>query len=115
MVFDIFLTDSSFSRVQINIIYSFKRVSPNAINLCDCIVLSDCSVNSISTLADFQYCKKLQDLYVRKNNIKDLNEICYLQDLQCLKCLWIDENPCADTCDELVFEMKILILNVMVT
>ncbi|CAK9813251.1 Cilia- and flagella-associated protein 410 [Anthophora plagiata] len=54
------------------------------------------SVNNISTLADFQYCLSLQDLFVRKNNIKDLNEVCYLQDLPNLKNLWLGENPCAE-------------------
>ncbi|XP_015439125.1 PREDICTED: uncharacterized protein LOC107194074 [Dufourea novaeangliae] len=54
------------------------------------------SVNNISTLADFQYCQSLQDLFVRKNNIKDLNEVCYLQGLPNLRNLWLGENPCAD-------------------
>ncbi|XP_078033739.1 uncharacterized protein LOC144468270 isoform X5 [Augochlora pura] len=54
------------------------------------------SVNNISTLADFQYCLSLQDLFVRKNNIKDLNEVCYLQGLPNLRNLWLGENPCAE-------------------
>lgn len=53
------------------------------------------SVNKIGTLADFQYCVKLQELFVRKNNIKDLNQVCYLKHLTRLKNLWLDENPCA--------------------
>ncbi|XP_018404249.1 PREDICTED: uncharacterized protein LOC108780911 isoform X2 [Cyphomyrmex costatus] len=55
------------------------------------------SVNNINTLADFQYCHKLQDLFIRRNNIKDLNEICYLQRLPHLRNLWFDENPCVKT------------------
>nr|XP_033330905.1 protein tilB homolog isoform X3 [Megalopta genalis] len=54
------------------------------------------SVNNINTLADFQYCLSLQDLFVRKNNIKDLNEVCYLQGLPNLRNLWLGENPCAE-------------------
>ncbi|XP_031837281.1 uncharacterized protein LOC116429037 isoform X4 [Nomia melanderi] len=54
------------------------------------------SVNNISTLADFQYCLSLQDLFIRKNNIKDLNEVCYLQGLPNLRNLWLGENPCAE-------------------
>ncbi|KAG7210397.1 hypothetical protein KM043_011929 [Ampulex compressa] len=54
------------------------------------------SVNNINTLADFQYCLSLQDLFVRKNNIKDLNEVCYLQNLPNLRNLWLGENPCAE-------------------
>ncbi|KAG5313774.1 CU002 protein, partial [Pseudoatta argentina] len=54
------------------------------------------SINNINTLADFQYCHKLQDLFIRRNNIKDLNEICYLQGLPNLRNLWLGENPCAE-------------------
>ncbi|KAL6425665.1 hypothetical protein ACFW04_009642 [Cataglyphis niger] len=54
------------------------------------------SINNINTLADFQYCHKLQDLFIRRNNIKDLNEVCYLQGLLNLRNLWLGENPCAE-------------------
>ncbi|XP_012534775.1 uncharacterized protein LOC105835778 isoform X2 [Monomorium pharaonis] len=54
------------------------------------------SINNINTLADFQYCHKLQDLFIRRNNIKDLNEVCYLQGLPNLRNLWLGENPCAE-------------------
>lgn len=37
------------------------------------------SVNKISGLADFEDCHKLQELYLRKNNIKDINDLAYLQ------------------------------------
>lgn len=53
------------------------------------------SVNRIRTLADFEHCKKLQHLFVRKNDIRDLNQVCYLRDLPALKSLWLAENPCA--------------------
>ncbi|KAF6207677.1 hypothetical protein GE061_016124 [Apolygus lucorum] len=61
----------------------------------DVTVLS-LSVNNIETLEVFQYCTKLQELFVRKNKIKDLNEVCYLRDLVHLKNLWLGDNPCAD-------------------
>ncbi|XP_033214959.1 cilia- and flagella-associated protein 410-like isoform X2 [Belonocnema kinseyi] len=54
------------------------------------------SVNGIDTLAPFQYCMNLRDLFVRKNNIQDLNEVCFLQDLPNLRNLWLNENPCAE-------------------
>ena len=54
------------------------------------------SVNKISSLKPFQYCKKLGELYLRKNNILDLSELKYLQGLQNLKVLWLWDNPCAD-------------------
>ena len=53
------------------------------------------SVNCISTLADIQHCKNLQELYIRKNQIQDLSEICWLRNLTKLKNLWLEENPCA--------------------
>lgn len=54
------------------------------------------SVNKISSLKPFQYCKKLSELYLRKNLIQDLSELKYLQGLQSLKVLWLWDNPCAD-------------------
>lgn len=53
------------------------------------------SVNEITTLADFQECHQLQELYIRKNKIKNLNEICYLKKLTKLRNLWLADNPCA--------------------
>uniref|UniRef100_A0A0K8TKZ9 Uncharacterized protein n=1 Tax=Tabanus bromius TaxID=304241 RepID=A0A0K8TKZ9_TABBR len=54
------------------------------------------SVNKITSLSDFEDCRNLQELYLRKNNIKDINEIAYLQALPKLKYLWLEENPCCD-------------------
>lgn len=54
------------------------------------------SVNRISSLADFEDCHKLQELYLRKNNIQDINDLAYLQGLKHLKNLWLEENPCVD-------------------
>ncbi|XP_042878894.1 uncharacterized protein LOC122257586 isoform X2 [Penaeus japonicus] len=54
------------------------------------------SVNQIQTLADFQYCPNLQELYIRKNSISDINEVLYLRQLPKLKSLWLADNPCAD-------------------
>ncbi|XP_031340112.1 cilia- and flagella-associated protein 410 isoform X3 [Photinus pyralis] len=53
------------------------------------------SINKINSLCDFQYCGALQELYIRQNDIRDLNQICYLQGLPNLKNLWLGENPCA--------------------
>jgi len=54
------------------------------------------SVNKITSLKEFANCSRLQELYVRKNEIKDLGEIEYLAHLRDLKTLWLCENPCAD-------------------
>lgn len=37
------------------------------------------SVNNISSLADFEDCEQLKELYLRKNNIQDISELAYLQ------------------------------------
>ncbi|RWS14454.1 uncharacterized protein B4U79_15105 [Dinothrombium tinctorium] len=54
------------------------------------------SLNNIDTLYPFAACKYLQELYLRKNCISNLNELCYLRDLQYLRKLWLAENPCAE-------------------
>lgn len=43
------------------------------------IFYSRFSVNQISSLADFEECPNLQELYLRKNNIQDINDLVYLQ------------------------------------
>lgn len=53
------------------------------------------SINKISSLEDFALCKRLEELYIRQNEIRDLNQIVYLQALPNLKHLWLGENPCA--------------------
>lgn len=55
------------------------------------------SVNRISTLADFENCVNLQELYLRKNNLTDIDELIYLQNLPKLKNLWLEENPLVDS------------------
>ena len=52
------------------------------------------SVNSIESLADFAECSKLQELYLRRNKIKDINQVIYLTQLECLKKLSLEDNPC---------------------
>lgn len=54
------------------------------------------SVNRITTLRDFAHCAKLQELYLRKNEVSDVAELQYLQPLRDLKVLWLSDNPCAD-------------------
>ncbi|KXZ49111.1 hypothetical protein GPECTOR_23g41 [Gonium pectorale] len=70
----------------------------------DCAVLAklpnlevlSLSVNRLSSLKDFKHCSKLQELYLRKNDVRDLNEIQHLVNLKDLKVLWLSDNPCAD-------------------
>lgn len=53
------------------------------------------SVNKISTLQNFAYCPKIQELYLRKNQIADIKEIRHLQNLKYLRVLWLSDNPCS--------------------
>ncbi|OMJ79287.1 hypothetical protein SteCoe_20708 [Stentor coeruleus] len=53
-------------------------------------------IQDLSEIQPFSYCKKLTELYLRKNLIQDLSEIRYLQGLPNLKVLWLWENPCAE-------------------
>lgn len=59
------------------------------------------SVNSINTLSDIQFCNNLQELYIRKNKIPEINEICWLKDLTRLRNLWLEENPFAEGSSEM--------------
>jgi hypothetical protein len=54
------------------------------------------SVNKIRSLAAFANCPSLTELYLRKNEVADLEEIQHLRGLKGLKILWLSDNPCAD-------------------
>ncbi len=55
------------------------------------------SVNGISSLSSFRKCHQLRELYLRKNDVKNLADIQYLAAIKCLKILWLSDNPCAET------------------
>ncbi|XP_017778165.1 PREDICTED: protein tilB homolog, partial [Nicrophorus vespilloides] len=55
------------------------------------------SINQINSLEHFGLCERLEELYIRQNEIQDLNQVVYLQSLPNLKNLWLGENPCAST------------------
>uniref|UniRef100_A0A6G1S6L9 Uncharacterized protein C21orf2 n=1 Tax=Aceria tosichella TaxID=561515 RepID=A0A6G1S6L9_9ACAR len=55
------------------------------------------SCNEITTLEDFAYCKKLKELILRGNRIKNISEIAHLQKLPNLTSLWLQENPCVES------------------
>ena len=54
------------------------------------------SHNKVSTLKDLSYCSKLQEIYIRKNAICDLQEVAHLSRLPALRVLWLSHNPCAE-------------------
>ncbi|XP_077391719.1 cilia and flagella associated protein 410 [Festucalex cinctus] len=52
------------------------------------------SVNSISSLAPLAGCLSLCELYLRRNMIASLSELCYLRPMTRLRVLWLADNPC---------------------
>lgn len=57
------------------------------------IEICSLSLNKIKSLRDFQHCRKLTELYLRKNLIENLQDIKYLQNIVHLKVLWLWDNP----------------------
>lgn len=60
------------------------------------IEICSLSLNKIFSLKDFSSCKKLSELYLRKNLVTDLQEIKHLTLCPNLKVLWLWDNPIAD-------------------
>lgn len=54
------------------------------------------SVNKIQSLRPFASCSRLRELYLRKNSIRNLEEIDHLAQLPELKVLWLADNPVAE-------------------
>lgn len=65
------------------------------------------SVNSVSTLEPVRSCRRLSELYLRRNRIPSLDELFYLKDLPHLRVLWLAENPCCGTSPHL-YRMTVL-------
>ena len=55
------------------------------------------SVNCITSLKPFSFCKNLKELYLRKNQIESIEEINHLKANLKLKILWLGENPVCQT------------------
>lgn len=55
------------------------------------------SVNNISSLSPLAGCLYLSELYLRRNAIPTLSELCHLRPLPRLRVLWLAENPCCGT------------------
>merc|ERR1711955_12708 len=51
------------------------------------------SVNNLTTLKDLIHCPRLKELYIRKNQIRNIDEIAFLKNLPQLSVLWINDNP----------------------
>jgi hypothetical protein len=97
-------SDMIFQRLKTNKLDSIKNLNLWGHDLEDVSILNDLpnvevlslSVNKISTLKDFSNCKKLTELYLRKNLISNIAEVQYLVGLEKLRVLWLCDNPCAN-------------------
>ncbi|KAM5281936.1 LOW QUALITY PROTEIN: cilia- and flagella-associated protein 410 [Ctenodactylus gundi] len=52
------------------------------------------SVNSVTTLEPVSHCRRLSELYLRRNCVPSLDELFFLKGLPRLRVLWLAENPC---------------------
>jgi hypothetical protein len=53
------------------------------------------SSNSVNDISGLQFCYSLVEVYLRKNNVSDLRQIGYLQNLNHLNVLFLADNPCS--------------------
>lgn len=66
------------------------------------------SVNNVKTLKPFSHCHKLKELFLRKNDIENLNELYYLKGLTSLQTLWLTDNPLFEKKDYRLFCIALL-------
>lgn len=66
------------------------------------------SANNIKSLEVFSFCKKLKELFLRKNQISSLNELYYLHNLDNLQTLWLSDNPITNEKDYREFTIAFL-------
>lgn len=89
-------------KILLNLFVSFQV---SVIEEMDNIQVLSLSVNKIDTLHSFRNLSKLRELYLRKNEVKDLSDVCYLKNLKELRVLWLSSNPCADEKD---YRLKVI-------
>ncbi|KAG9340820.1 hypothetical protein JZ751_020012 [Albula glossodonta] len=56
--------------------------------------------NQICSLEHISQCQNLTELYLRRNHIESLGELCHLRHLAQLRVLWLAENPCCVVTEE---------------
>lgn len=94
--------DQLLSKMKTNCLLSIKCISLWGCDLYNVDILSELinlevatlSANKISTLKPFSNCEKLSELHLRRNDIRSLDELSYLQDCKYLRILSLAENPC---------------------
>ncbi|XP_036400605.1 cilia and flagella associated protein 410 [Megalops cyprinoides] len=93
------------ARAKASDLDSVKKLNCWGCNLTDISIFTEMpnievltlSANQISSLEHITQCRSLTELYLRRNNIQSLGELCHLQGLSQLRVLWLAENPCCGT------------------
>ncbi|XP_055336628.1 LOW QUALITY PROTEIN: uncharacterized protein LOC129587071 [Paramacrobiotus metropolitanus] len=97
------LTESSIlARSRVQELSQCIKLNVWGCNLTDISIVENCrnlqifsaSCNEIVTLRELSACVHLQELYVRENQIADLDEVVNLKRLPKLRVLWLAGNPC---------------------
>ncbi|KAL2087516.1 hypothetical protein ACEWY4_016344 [Coilia grayii] len=92
------------ARAKASDLESVKKLNCWGCNLTDISIFSEIpnievltlSANKISSLEHISSCQNLTELYLRRNDIQTLSELCHLKGLARLRVLWLAENPCCE-------------------
>ncbi|XP_012678888.1 cilia and flagella associated protein 410 isoform X1 [Clupea harengus] len=103
------------ARAKASDLESVKKLNCWGCNLTDISIFSEMpnievltlSANKISSLEHISSCQNLTELYLRRNDIQNLSELCHLKHLARLRVLWLAENPCCDA-DPTKYRLTIL-------
>jgi hypothetical protein len=91
---------------KINAFAMSIRTLPSNLSIFPNLQIISLSLNFLTTLEPFQDCHQLQELHLRKNNIRNLNEIKYLKDLKKLTTFLLTDNPCCETTES--YRLKVI-------
>ncbi|XP_039267121.2 cilia- and flagella-associated protein 410-like [Styela clava] len=72
------------------------------------IEVINASANNIESLQALSHCCNLKELYLRKNNLKNLNEVLHLKELTELRILWLSDNPFCDDISNTKYRLTVL-------
>ncbi|XP_062383993.1 cilia and flagella associated protein 410 [Sardina pilchardus] len=92
------------ARAKASDLESVKKLNCWGCNLIDISIFTEIpnievltlSANKISSLEHISSCQNLTELYLRRNDIQSLSELCHLKSLARLRVLWLAENPCCE-------------------
>ncbi|KAJ8352371.1 hypothetical protein SKAU_G00238470 [Synaphobranchus kaupii] len=103
------------ARAKASDLDSVKKLNCWGCNLTDISIFTEMpnievltlSANQICSLEHVSQCQSLTELYLRRNCIQSLSELCHLRHLAQLRVLWLAENPCCGS-DPLKYRLTVL-------